>query len=595
MLDQGRLPATDPFSFTAGETPWILQEYGSQVVFARVEQSFGIGGLRVLGLILSVGLLGLVFRRARCVGAGAWTGAAVALFAALFALKWELRPHLLSAFFVLAFEAWAIPRVRRGPQDDPGLRVWMGTAIGACAWVQLHAEALFAPIFALGLLAAAAFGALTGIDHGSQEPKRWRRPARTLVLFVCALGGTLLSPLGVEPHRYALFRRSVPQQYIEEWFPGFVLPGDPRFVPFTWALFGLVATAFVVAGVLAVVQAGKLLRGRTELSLERLAFLAICLAMAFEARRFLWLLWFPCLEVLVAAGRSRGFWAKSFAPLGAGLATLAVLATTHYPRGAWRNLTSGRFAEDTDRLLFPVGPADVLAEIDFRGHIYHPYEWGGYLGARLWPAALVFLDARTVLFEEIIPERWLAERDPAYASQVFEERDVAAIVFKRLVIRDGQPVAWRPPDADRLWIRAFADAACELWIRSDRTAELAAIAEFWEQRGVPFDPSEGFVELAAWIAAPPWSEEFQILPEIAADQLAGPSLERARSDSALATDWLDLAERAFAVRLGRSARLACRRALERSDLSQADREVLLSRLSGARVPEWIAAVRQVVN
>ena len=593
MLDQRALPATDPFSHTAGDEPWILQEYGSQALFAWVDGSAGFTGLRVLGAALGVLLLLAVYLRARAAVAAPWAAALTALFAALFALKWELRPHLLSAFFVLAFERLVFPRRRDGPACDPGPAKLALAALLACLWVQLHAEALFAPIFALAALGAALVAWATGIGYAEGEPARWRRPLRLALLFAASLGGTLLSPLGSQPHAYALFRRSVPQQYIEEWFPGFVLPGDPRFLPFTQALFALVVAAGLVALLLGLHQAARLLRRRPDLPLERLAFLLVCLVFAVEARRFLWLLWFPCFEAvaLVLARRPQLANAR-LVPLSLGVLALATLGTTHYPQGAWRTLQAGRFAADTDRTLFPVEAARRLEECAFRGNLYHPYEWGGFLGYRLWPRAKVFLDARTVLFEEVIPERWLAERDPEYAREVFTERDVRAIVFKRLVERDGRLVAWRPPDADEAWIRAWADELAELWLRADDDPRLAALEQVYAAVGVPFDRDEGFVELAALVARPEWQRERGLLPGAAFGQLDAALLERANAGELDGEGWLALAGQALGARLGRSARYAIRRAFE---VEGRDHAAFAHAAEGLSAAEQLRAAREALR
>ena len=57
ILAEGELPSNDPFSHTAGDTHWVLQEYGSQVVFALVHGALGFAGLRVLAAALGLLLL----------------------------------------------------------------------------------------------------------------------------------------------------------------------------------------------------------------------------------------------------------------------------------------------------------------------------------------------------------------------------------------------------------------------------------------------------------------------------------------------------------------------------------------------------------
>ncbi|MFT6714928.1 MAG: hypothetical protein ACJAVJ_002220, partial [Planctomycetota bacterium] len=65
ILENGQLPTTDPFSHTAGDKPWILQEYGSQVAFGWLHSLGGFGLLKVFSAALSLSILAVVWRRAR--------------------------------------------------------------------------------------------------------------------------------------------------------------------------------------------------------------------------------------------------------------------------------------------------------------------------------------------------------------------------------------------------------------------------------------------------------------------------------------------------------------------------------------------------
>ncbi|MHC4376026.1 MAG: hypothetical protein ACYS26_05445, partial [Planctomycetota bacterium] len=357
ILDHGALPEIDPFSHTAGDTHWILQEYLSQVLFALVHGALGFGGLRVLGALLALALLIWVQRiAARQVG-GAWASLLTAAFAVLFALKWELRPHLLSAFLVLRLHALLFPAERRGPGDDPGTRQWFEVFLLSALWVQLHAEALFAPIFALAGVVGAALARVRPDPPASLEPTGAEsRPAarvgRWALVFLAALLGTLCSPLFVEPHVYALFKKSVPQLYIEEWFPSWVLPGDPRFKPLTVPLFAAVVTSFALVALFGLTQAFTRLTAKPGLAWERVGFAATCLALAIDARRFFWLLWFGLLDGLTLLLRrvpalERAPWLPRLGALG----LAAILAGTHFVDLALSSARSGRFAERVDDRL----------------------------------------------------------------------------------------------------------------------------------------------------------------------------------------------------------------------------------------------------
>ena len=121
ILDNAALPETDPFSHTAGDKDWTLEEYGSQVLFALLEDAGGMTLLRIVGAVLGAAVCAAAFFVARRRLSPAWSAAATALFALLFALKWELRPHLLSVFFFLRLTHLLFPMRR---EADPGPRVW---------------------------------------------------------------------------------------------------------------------------------------------------------------------------------------------------------------------------------------------------------------------------------------------------------------------------------------------------------------------------------------------------------------------------------------------------------------------------------------
>lgn len=606
MLENGRLPGLDPFSHTGADLHAETQEYGSQVLLAWIE---GWGGLLALrGASIALGALALwaVHSSARRRLDPPWAAAATALFAALFALKWELRPHLLSLPFLLALEALLFPRppgpLRPGGSwPAPGARESGLLLLLAAAWIQLHAEALFAPIFAAAAAGASLVAALCGLGPGAGAGAAGRaaRPRAFGLAFCAALCGSALSPTFLDSHRYALFQRSVPERYIEEWFPGWILPGDARFAPLGISLWLLVLVAILLGFARLCASLPGLLRRRPDLPLERLAFLALCLLLSIKARRFFWLAWFPLVECLALLGPAlaRGRLARlsAWLPSAAAAWALCALFASNYVRLQRENLARGAFAQSEDERLFPVEAARRLAESGLEAKLFHPYEWGGYLGFWLWPACRVFLDGRTVMFAALIPERWLAEHDPEQARQVFAARGIDAVVMKRFVERGGEWLPWRPPDADRDWVRAYGDQTAELWLRADRTAALERLGAAYGSRGIRFDPSEGFAELAALAADPGWQARWRLLPEpvFAALERAGlrALAERRGRPSAAGPDpelgrlWLALGRACAEARLGRSARHALLEALPHFALPEQEAQRLSSSARGAGVAQ----------
>jgi hypothetical protein len=579
MLANGALLGLDPFSHTAADRAAELQEYGSQFVLGVLERAFGLDGLRAVGVVLALALVVVVQRVARRRVPGPTAAVLTALFVALYAYKWELRPQLFSAFVFLRLAHVLFERAP-GAAPAPGNRALVETFLLCALWVQLHAEALFGPMLA----ATGAIGALCAAVFERREPLpvAARRLGRWVAAFAAALCGTFASPLGLEPHLYVLRDSSVARANIEEWQPMFVDPTGPRAFPLTLE-FQFLVWALALAAALLVVRHGLVLvvkRGDAATPhFERFGFLCLCLLLAFMARRYFWLVWFVLLELAAywhhtggagaaarAGARVRGALALA---AGVALAVVALSVSTRTlvldtARFAWRE---GRFTESVDSALFPVHATRFVREAGLDGNLYHPYSWGGYLGHQLWPANKVFVDGRTILFQEVIPIRQRIEREPAFAATELAARGVDVVVFQRVVAHGDGPMLWRPPDADTQWLRAWSDRVATVWVRRSRADLVAAVERWFANEGIDFEAARGFVEYAALETRPDWLDERRLFVDEIADQVRAP-LARVGAGRAGALAWVELGEVARRFALERSARhayAAALRALGRPD------------------------------
>jgi hypothetical protein len=539
MLEHTELPSTDPFSHTAGDRPWILEEYGSQLIYGLVHGAAGLTGLRVLGTVLALAVVLGAYRLARRQVPPAWAAAAAALFCLVYALKWELRPHLVSTLLMFWIAARWFPRSgARAPGPARWFEAWLLTAV----WTQLHAESMFALLAAVAGLIGALLGAGWEREGGARRVGGWAG------MTAAALLGNLTSPFGIEPLRYALVHREVPQRYIEEWFRPWILPGDPRFAPLTLGVLGAFVLCLIVGASFLLGQADARRRGGEArvraVPWERLGFLALCLVMSLQARRFLFLGWFPALEALGVLLALRPSLAASRAVPAAAAVLLALpLASSHFVRLGRASLLEGPRTGGANATILPVHAAGFLAEAGTRGNLFHPYEWGGYLGFRLWPECLVFLDGRTVLFGEVIEERWLAERDHEVAAEVFEQRGIDVVVQRPFLAASGP--RWRPPGDEGDWVRVWTDALAVVWLRADDREGLERAAHWWAGHGVELDPGTGVFEAQVLAARPAWARDRHVLhPEVLR------RWERLDPDS----DALAMARFWAGARMGRSAR-----------------------------------------
>jgi hypothetical protein len=562
MLEHHALLGLDPFSHTANDRPAELQEYGSQLVLAGVESLVGLAGLRWFALLLGVLLLVVVYRTARRRLPLHWAALLTALFVALYAYKWELRPQLFSAFIFLRLAHVLFERTR-GAAPAPSRRALIETFLLCVLWVQLHAEALFGPMLAatgvIGAVCAALF------ERKERASVALRRIGRWTLAFVAALAGTFVSPLGLEPHLYVLRDSSVARVNVEEWQPLLVDQNGPRAFPLTFDFQLFVWAAALVAAVLLVRLALRLLAGRGDAHTphwERFGFLCLCLVLAFLARRYFWLLWFVLLEA-AALWHTRAALAPSVrrtaivtaSSVAVAAIALFVTARTLVIDTARFALREGRYTEAVDSALFPVHATRFAREVGLDGNLFHPYSWGGFLGAELWPAARVFVDGRTILFGEVIPIRQRIEREPDFARSELESRGVDVIVFQRVVNHGDGPQLWRPPGGDEVWLRAWSDRVAVVWVRRARADLVERVVSWYTEQGILFDAKRGFVEFAVLEKRPQWLTERHLVVEEIARELAGP-LSRIGDGHGGARAWVELGRAALRWSLERSARHA---------------------------------------
>ncbi len=146
ILETGRAPVADPFSFSRPGQPWFAWEWLADVVLARTWRWRGLAGVAALsGAVLALAATALLARILRR-GCGLWTGIGATLAAvSASSTHYLARPHVFSIlFYTLALWILAEDRGQRGPL------VWLLVPLSAL-WVNLHAG-FVAWLATLGLL-----------------------------------------------------------------------------------------------------------------------------------------------------------------------------------------------------------------------------------------------------------------------------------------------------------------------------------------------------------------------------------------------------------------------------------------------------------
>ena len=179
ILDHGKIPVTDPFSFTQPGAPWIPYEWGAGVLFAGLNHAFGLKGVVfVCGVVIAV-LITVLLRTMLSAGADTLLSVLIALLASnALMLHYHARPHLFTLLF-LAIAAWIFTRDR----VHHTRWIWLLPPLTAL-WANLHPG--FAILFAY-------LGAL--IVGSALEGSRSSAMRYTWLAAACGIA-TLANPFG---------------------------------------------------------------------------------------------------------------------------------------------------------------------------------------------------------------------------------------------------------------------------------------------------------------------------------------------------------------------------------------------------------------
>lgn len=268
------IPRSDPYSFTAGGEPWVVQSWLAASMYGWIERVGGVGWVVAFNGALMGALAGVSAWLART-GRPLATGAAGLVVVAAGAAFWAPRP-LLFGLIALALTIAVVER---------GARPWWLVPI-VWVWVNTHGSFPLGFVWVAGVVLGAALDA-----------RSWRSPKvpwRYAGAFVIGLVVAAVNPLGPRLLTFALTigeKREVFATVVEWRSPDFQRPG------------GLVTLLAIVAGV------GILLAARARPPWRDIVPVAGFLALALVAMRNL-----PMLAIVLAPALGRALRPAPSAP-----------------------------------------------------------------------------------------------------------------------------------------------------------------------------------------------------------------------------------------------------------------------------------------
>jgi hypothetical protein len=387
IVESGRVPSVDPFSFTWAGQPWTAHEWLGEVLIHLAVSSLGAGlAAFVFGAVAAGGplMVGAALKR---IGLPTWPVIVAVSLAVLVllpyatvrpqAISWLLLGELLAGLLLLRPGGWRV--------------AWLAPLL-FLAWANLHG------LYVIGLGVLALYAAFTLAGRTPMAP---RRGTVVTVLVACVLA-TMLTPAGpaglLYPLRY-LEPGDWGLRHIAEWQPPSVT--DARNLGLALVIVVLGATR--LRGTPAWLVAATLLGVAGALLAVRNAPLAAIVAV-------------PGLAYGLAALRpgrtpraARPSVARARRFMEAGVAILVLGAAAVVLPGV-RGLSGDRVIP----VRFPVAATAVLERVAPRTDVLTEYDWGGYLIHRLHDAGTrVFVDGRNDMYDERILDDYLRIRNAA--------------------------------------------------------------------------------------------------------------------------------------------------------------------------------------
>lgn len=427
ILESGRVPATDPFSF-AYDGPWVAHEWLGEVLIASLVGSIGFDATAAL-FGLAAG--GAILLPAYAVHRKGVRTAALLPFVAVatygIASYATVRPQVLS-WLLLGL----LLLLLNGLRADSRVRPWLVIPL-LLLWANLHGL----HVIGLGVLAIYAVATLLG-----RTPMR-PRPWTAVGMFVGAVAVSGLTPAGpaglLYPLRY-LRQDDWGTAFIAEWQS--IDPADPR----QWGVVALIlAGVFLVrhlrldwltaTGLAALVGALIAVRNGPIAMVAALPMLAL----AFER----WLVERRPARPPAPAERRQRRWVEMVMAAVVSVAIAVILP------GA---------ASSTVDQTFPTGAFDRLEEVDQDARLLVDYDWAGFAIHRLHDdGGQVFIDGRSDMYPREVFEDYLAIREaaPNWESLLAQYAVEAILVPPSTAIVDVV--------ADAGWCERFGSDRASLW------------------------------------------------------------------------------------------------------------------------------------
>ena len=539
---QGPWLARDPLLFTSPGPP-VAAAWLTDLALVSIAKLGGFNALRLTHLLLVAAILALVWSLLKRAShsqltASLCTGAFIALSAYRLV---QLRPHLLTMLSTLV-----LYRLLLEANECPTRRRVVASVLLCGLWPNLHAGFLLGPVL---LMAGIGGIVLYGIVSArSLAPSLTPRVIWLGAAFALGTLATGFSPAGIEPHMtYLAAGSETPSltRVADEWAAlaafQFPRPGSQP-TPMGWIVFWGLALGCLVA----VTGALRNLRSAehsqpSNVNPALLALAVVGVMAPLVAVRFLWLGIFPLLLLSVPLGTllnspaepregeaNKGK-SRAIGVLGSSTAGAVLLLVGFSQIGDWpvvsRSIppTARQYAQPYFAAKYQAHAVWMLDDADVEGNLFNEYYMGGFLGYWLAPRLRTFVNGSlNVSLEAMDANLPVRERRGAGEDESFlgllDRQGIDVFLgmgLPRLKLGN-RPWFHTTAHLENTpgWILVFRNITSAVYLRDDpRNADnLARVADYYRNRGVPFDTVLGFDTARVIREAHDWAIANGVLP-----------------------------------------------------------------------------------
>ncbi len=448
MLAHGRIPTTDPFSFTHGGQNWYAHEWLSELALALADKVAGYAGDIVLTALIVAAGAWLLTRAARYYGASPLFAFLLLCGGSFFILpNVAVRPQVFGwALFALTLQELAA--------HDAGMRrrLWQLPLIFAL-WINVHLSVLMGGgAVALYLLHRALRWLLA---RGKDRACEWSTLRHAFLAAVLSALALCLNPRGpalIWFARVYLNPHAVRWRYINEW-------QRPRFAGNDRWLF-IAAAIVVVLVLLAMLWRRRLWPGVLVPVFAASALRAIRYVPVFGVAAI------PAAGWLLASVRPRRGVLPAPAPPRILRFGLAICTVPAIAAGLWlRGPAEFRRVPDPRLGGYPVDAAAWVKANRPHPRLFNEYGWGGYLIYTFYPDRAVYMDGREEMYGERFFNRFVRTMNAEQGwQQTLRDAKIDAAILAPGGALD------RAMAGDPGWHRVFADEVAVVYAPSTPAA-----------------------------------------------------------------------------------------------------------------------------